>query len=83
MSFNDERLKHQGRLAEAELEAKRAAIAAKGLINSLRNLIDPFEELENLSPDMIVDQALRLGNLLAQHREKQSEVAAIRKALGR
>jgi hypothetical protein len=32
---------------------------------------------------MIVDQALRLGNLLAQHREKQSEVAAIRKALGR
>ncbi len=81
--MHEERLKFQGRLAEAELEAKKAEIVAKGMINSLRNLLDPFEPVEDLSGEQIADQAMRLANLLIDYREKRAEIALIKKTLGR
>ena len=81
--MNEEVLKFRGRLAATELEAKNREIAAKGLVNSLRNLLDPFEALEELSDEQILDQALRLANMLIAYREKRAEIAALRKALGR
>jgi hypothetical protein len=81
--MNEERLKFQGRLAEAELEAKRVKIVADGLINSLRNLLDPFCDLTELSAEQIVDQALRLGNQIAAYREELAKIAALNKMLGK
>ena len=83
MSFSDERLKNEGRLSGMDLEAKRIEIAARGLINSLRNLLGPHEELRELSSDMISDQALRLSDLLVQHRDAREKIQALRRALGR
>ena len=83
MSFNDERLKHQGRLAEAELDARRTEISVRGLITSLRNLLDPLENIEELCAEQIADQGLRLADLLAEYGRKRAEIAAIKKALGR
>lgn len=79
----EERLKFQGRLAEAELEAKHAAISARGMIGSLRNLLDPVAPLDDLDPDQISDQALRLSNTLAEYREKIAKIAEIKRMLGR
>ncbi len=81
--MNEEILKFKGRLAELELDCKRLEISSKGLINSLRGLLDPHEMLEGLSPEMITDQALRLSDLLTQYREKQEIMRAVKKSLGR
>lgn len=81
--MHEERLKFQGRLAEAEIEAKQAEIAARGMIRSLRDALDPFAPLADIPHEQILDQALRLSNILVDYREKLATIAALKKALGR
>jgi hypothetical protein len=81
--MNEEFYKFRGRLAEAELEEKKAEISIRGLVASLRNLLDPIAAPEDLSGEQISDQALRLGSLLLDYLEKRAEIALIKKTLGR
>lgn len=81
--MDQERLKFQGRLAEAETDARRDRIAIDGLVRSLRGLLDPFEATEERKDEQILDQAIRLSNLTIGYRQRLSEIAALKKALGR
>ena len=79
----NERLKYMGRLQEKELELKKKALAMKSAIEVMRDMLDPFEDLEELKTEAIAEEALRLANLQIEYREIKSEIKAIRKVLGR
>lgn len=79
----NERLKFQGRLTEKELEAKRLILRIKGLRDSLRNQLDPFEDVVELRGELIAEQAVELAGLQADLRGVSAEIAAIKKALGK
>jgi hypothetical protein len=80
---NEEILKNRGRLVEAELDARRNEIAVKGLVQSLRGLLDPFEPTADLKDERILDQTLRLCNLVIGLRGRLAHIAELKKALGR
>lgn len=79
----NERLKHQGRLAEKELEVKGLVIHIKGLVTSMRDLLDPLEKCEDLKADIIADQALNLATAVGDLHAAQFEIKEINKVLGR
>ena len=76
-------LKNKGRLAVfrdelAVLESRiRAGIAA------VRNNLDPHEAIEDLKAEEAAIQAVDLAEIVAQWREKQAQIRAIEKELGR
>jgi len=78
-----ERLKFQGRLAEKEIEGKRLVLRINGLRDSLRNLLDPFEDVAELRGELIAQQAVELAGMQADLDGVSAEIAAIKKALGR
>ena len=81
--MSEERLKFQGRLMEKELTAKGLETQIDGLVRSLRDLLDPFEQTAELKTDLIADQAMRLGTLQIRYKEALAEIGAIKKVLGR
>lgn len=76
-------LKHKGRLAEKELEAKKLKLRLEGLVKSLRDLLDPFESVEDLQGDIIADQGLELASYQVEYKRLLEEIKAINKVLGR
>lgn len=82
MGFDGERLRHRGRLAEKEGEARLLAISISGLIESLRLKLDPFDHLRHLKAESVAAQAVELAGKHAEYMGLLAEIAAIRKALG-
>lgn len=78
-----ERLKFQGRLAEKELEAKALKLRLKGLRESIRNQLDPFEEVGELDCAVVAEQAVEMASLQADYTAALAEIEAIKKALGK
>lgn len=78
-----EKTKFKGRLVDKELEEKQLALKINGLVTSLRDLLDPFEEIEDLKVDMIADQAAQLLKAHIEHKNVKAKIRAIRKALGK
>ena len=78
-----ENLKFKGRLLEKTQEAVGLTIRIKGLVASLRDLLDPFEEIEDLKADMISEQAMELAARQIEYKEVKAEIKAISKALGK
>lgn len=76
-------LKHEGRLRQKELEARQVKLRMEGLVSSIRDLLDPFEEIEALRADVAAGQAVELASLQATYKGLLGEMAAIKKALGR
>ena len=76
-----ENLKFKGRLLEKEREEKRLSLRIKGLVTSLRELLDPFEKLVDLKADIISEQALSLEARQIELKEIRAEIRAIKKAL--
>ena len=76
-----ENLKFKGRLLEKEQEQKRLSLRIKGLVSSLRELLDPFEKLEDLKTDMISEQAMMLEARQIELKQVNAEIRAIKKAL--
>lgn len=79
----NENLKFKGRLLEKTQEAVGLTIRIKGLVASLRDLLDPFEEIEDLKADIISEQAMDLAARQIEYKEVKAEIKAIRKALGK
>lgn len=78
-----ETLKFKGRLQEKAQEAVGLTLQIKGLVASLRDLLDPFEEIEDLKADIISEQAMELAARQIEHKEVKAEIKAIGKALGK
>jgi hypothetical protein len=78
-----ERLKQEGRLLENEEKERALELKIKGLINSIRDLLDPFEKLEVLKCDIAVEQTIELAQLQIDYKEVREEIAAIKRHLGR
>ena len=76
-----ENLKFKGRLLEKEREEKKLSLRIKGLVTSLRELLDPFEKLVDLKADIISEQALSLEARQIELKEIRAEIRAIKKAL--
>lgn len=77
-----ERLKHEGRLRQKELEVQRLRLRIHGLVDSIRDILDPFEKVEDLKVDIAAEQALELAGKHIEYRGLLSEIRAIKKALG-
>ena len=78
-----ENLKFKGRLQEKSREAVGLTLRIKGLVASLRELLNPFEEIEDLKGDMISEQAMELAARQIEYIEVEAEIKAIGKALGK
>ena len=79
----NERLKHEGRLAEKERESKTLRLKIKGLIESMRNLLDPFENPLELELELVHGQAIEIRAAQIDLIAVEEEIKAIKKALGR
>jgi len=79
----NENLKFKGRLLEKSQEAVGLTLRIKGLVASLRELLDPFEEIEDLQADIISEQAMELAARQIEYKEVKAEIKAISKALGK
>jgi|YNPNPStandDraft_1061719.scaffolds.fasta_scaffold05420_10 hypothetical protein len=78
-----ERLKFLGRLEEKRLHAERLRLKMQGLRDSIRDILDPFEPLEEINLAIAAQQAMELASLQIELKATLEEIAAIRKALGR
>lgn len=83
MGLQSERLQFQGRLGEKKIEAKKIEIKMTGLVSAMRDNLNPFEEIEDLNTDLIVEQALDLAQLKINYVSAMQEIKAIQKALGK
>ncbi|HOI96331.1 MAG TPA: hypothetical protein PK250_16630 [Syntrophobacter fumaroxidans] len=79
----NERLKFLGRLEERRLEAERLRLRLRGLRDSLRDVLDPFETVEDLDGEKLAALAVEFADLQILCREAIAEMALIRKTLGR
>ena len=79
----NENLKFKGRLQEKAQESVGLTLRIKGLVASLRDLLDPFEEIEDLKADIISEQAVELAGRQIEYKEVKAEIKAITKALGK
>ena len=78
-----ERLKHEGRLAEKEREAKRLTLKIKGLVDSMRDALDPFEPALGLDLELVAEQAIEIRSAQIDLVAIDAEIKAILKVLGR
>ena len=83
MSLQGERLQFQGKSGEKKIEAKKIEVKMNGLIEAMRNNLNPFEEIEYLNTELIVEQALDLAQLKIDYIGALKEIKAIQKALGK
>ncbi len=79
----NERLKFMGRLEERRLEAEQLKLRLRGLRDSIRDILDPFDAVEELDGDVLALQAMEFASVQIRCKEALSEMAVIRKTLGR
>ena len=79
----NERLKFGGRLREKELDLKGLQLRIRGLVESIRNNLDPLGEIEDIKADIAAEQAIELADLKIRYAETLADIQAIKKALGR
>lgn len=76
-------LKFQGRLGEKEMKARSLKLSAEGLIKSLREILDPFEPVEDLNIELASQEMANLEKTMLELRDTLHDITAIKKALGR
>jgi hypothetical protein len=81
--MQNERLKHLGRLEERKMEARKLELKLRGLRDAIRDVLDPFERLDEIEGEQAASQAVEFATVQAQYREVLAEIAAIQKALGK
>ena len=77
-----ERLKFKGRLVEKETEARRLKLSMEGDLRAIRNMLDPFEPIEAIRPDLAAGQAVEMAAKHAEYLGLLKDIQAIKKALG-
>jgi len=76
-------LKFRGRLAEKEFDLKGLILRIRGLVESIRNNLDPLGEIEDIKAGIAAEQAIELADLKIQYAEILADIGAIKKALGK
>jgi len=76
-------VKNIGRLAEKKLEAEALAIKISGLVDSIHDKADPFENIKDLATDIIASQGMELADARIKYLGVLDEIAALKKALGK
>lgn len=76
-----ERTMWKGMVAEKELERAHQRVIADGLIISLRTIINPHEDVENLNPELIRSQADQLADVIRRCRILTAEILKLEKGL--
>lgn len=77
-----ERLKYRGRLAEAKEKASKLKLRLFGLRASMRERLDPFAPIEDLTLDIVAEQAIDARASQIDYLAVRDEINAIEKALG-
>jgi len=80
--MSTETLKFKGRLLEKEQEARRLELRIRGLVKSVRDLLDPFEQPRDLDVETAAAQMLDLASVHIEYKAALAEIAAVKKALG-
>ena len=78
-----ERLKYQGRLAEKERRCRELKLRLEGLRDSIRDILDPFEKVEELKIEIAHSQMADMARTWTELKEMLAEIALIKKTLGR
>ena len=82
MGLESERLKHQGRLAEAKQKARELELRIEGDIRAIRDLLDPFAMKAEIRADVAAAQAVEMAAKHAEYCGLLEEIKAIETALG-
>ena len=77
-----ERLKFKGRLVEKENEARQLRLSMEGDLKAIRDILDPFEPMQDVRADLAAAQAVELAGKHAEYLGLLEDIKAIRKALG-
>ena len=77
-----EQLKFRGRLAEKKMAEKKLRLRMEGLRSSIREFLDPFEDVVNLNTEVATEQMIELAGLRIDLKETIDTIAALKKALG-
>jgi len=83
--MDQERLKREGRLAEKGMKAKELDLKARGLVDSIRNHLDPLleEDIAELDVEVAVVEMAELFSVIKRYREVSIDIKALKKALGK
>lgn len=77
-----ERLKFRGRLAEKQEAASKLRLRIEGDLRAVREILDPFANINDVRVDLAAAQAVEMANKHAEYLGLLSEIKAIEKALG-
>jgi hypothetical protein len=77
-----ERLKFLGRKQELEKEKKALEIKIQGLIENLRDALDPLLPVEELKPECIAEWSAELATARERYREVAADLKRIKEILG-
>jgi hypothetical protein len=77
-----ERLKHEGRLMEQERAERECRLCLEGLRDSIRDILDPVEPVQDLKMDVALAQMSEMARRWADHKEILQKIALIKKILG-
>lgn len=77
-----ERLKWLGRRQELELEKKRIEISISGLIDHLREALDPLAAIADLDPEKIAAWTVDLESARNRYREVVADLKKIKEMIG-
>jgi hypothetical protein len=77
-----ERLKFLGRKQELDMERTSLEIKIQGLIDNLRDALDPLASVEDLKPECIAAWSAELVTARARYREVLADLKKLREILG-
>ena len=81
--MDNERAKYMGYLAQYEETARRIETTLKGLVTSMRNLLDPLEAVADLKTDLIFQQASQLAYQQGELKAVTDQIREAKRILGR
>jgi len=78
-----ERLKYIGRRQELEMEKKALEISIQGLIDNLRDALDPLARVEDLPVESIAEWSAKLDSARQRYRGVIADLKKIEAILGK
>lgn len=78
----NERAKYRGHLAEAEEKEALLETRLKGLVESLRDQLDPIADVGELKGEIIAFQATEFAAIQIELKQIRSKISTIKKHLG-
>jgi hypothetical protein len=76
-----EKTKFRGRLRERELAQTSMRLEIEGLVDSIRNILDPFAPIEDLKTDIAAEQAVRLSELTKEYALLKAKIHALEREI--